>query len=89
MAGGTNRINLHAPHEKCDLHVYDGKLHLLPQTWRFPSGAGPLDMWLQRWLGDFINGMGQMRSILQCANPSLAAALLPPIQDEHPKPFLT
>jgi hypothetical protein len=55
----------------------------------FRSGAGPLDMWLQRWLGDFINGMGQMRSILQCANPSLAAALLPPIQDEHPKPSLT
>lgn len=46
--------------QKYKLHIYDGMFHLLPKSWRFTS-VGPLDMWLQWWLGDAARGIPPLR----------------------------
>lgn len=44
------------------LHTYGGRIHLLPQTWRFPS-VSVLSLWQQWLLGDYTQNMPPLRTI--------------------------
>ena len=61
---GRDGTTMIAP-KRFTLHMYyGGQFHVLPQTWRLPMSFGPLDLWMQWWLGDVRNDVPPLK-ILQ------------------------